>query len=396
MDFELAPEDLAFREELRGWLAERGPVIAEINMVVREAQPREAMQRARAWDRELYDGGWAAVGWPREYGGRDATLIQQAIFAEECERAGTPARLTRLGLGLLGPTLIAFGTDEQKERHLSRILAGEEIWCQGFSEPGAGSDLASLRTRAEDRGDHWLVNGQKVWTSLGTIADWIFALVRTDPSAPRHKGITFLLIDMTSPGIEVRPIRQINGSSGFAETFFTDVRVPKENVVDQVNNGWKVAMATLGFERGSALGAPSTFNKIWAEVVEMSKSEVRGGVPASLDPDVRRRVGQGYIDTRVFQLNTQRVLSRLSKGADPGPLGSMSKLYWSEMNARLYELGNDILGPQAELVPDDGDGPARGSWLPNYWFSRATMIYAGTSEIQKNIIAQRLLGLPRE
>ncbi|MEA2681950.1 MAG: hypothetical protein QOK05_278 [Chloroflexota bacterium] len=396
MDFELSTEDAAFRDELRAWLGGRAELIADINEFVRQATPAEGFEKTREWDRELHQGGWAAVAWPQEYGGRDATLVQQAIFVEECDYAGTPDRPSRLGLGLLGPTLMAFGTPEQKARHLSRILTTEEIWCQGFSEPGAGSDLAAVRTRAEDRGDHWLVNGQKLWTSLGAYADWIFALVRTDPAAPKHKGISFLLIDMKSPGIEVRPIRQINGNPAFTETFFSDVRVPKENVVDRVNNGWKVAMATLGFERGSALGAPSMFNRVLAEVVEMSRTESRHGRPASDDPDVRRRVAQAYIETRVFELNSKRILTRLSRNEEPGPVGSLSKLYWSEMNARMYELGNDILGPRAEVAEDLPEAPHNARWHHDYWFARAKMIYAGTSEIQKNIIAQRVLGLPRE
>ncbi|MGI8609071.1 MAG: acyl-CoA dehydrogenase family protein [Candidatus Dormibacteria bacterium] len=397
MDFELSTDDAAFRNELRGWLSTQRALIQEINQFSATASRQDAFRKQREWDRALYDAGWAAVAWPREYGGRGATLIQQALFIEECDRASTPERPSRLGLGLLGPTLMAFGTPAQKERHLAKILAAEEIWCQGFSEPGAGSDLASLRTRAEDRGDHWLVNGQKVWTSLGAHADWIFALVRTDPAAaPKHRGITFLLIDMKTPGIEVRPIRQINGSPAFTETFFTDVKVPKGNVVDTVNNGWKVAMATLGFERGSALGAPSQFHRIWRQVVGMSRTETRHGAPASQDADVRRRVAQAYIETRVFELNSQRVLSKLSKGQDPGPLGSMSKLYWSEMNARLFELGSDIMGPKAELTVDGPDFPDAAHWFYDYWFSRGKMIYAGTTEIQKNIIAQRVLGLPRE
>ena len=395
MDFELSPEDASFREEVRQWLGERSARIREMRGFSRTYPGREAFDKAREWEKELYEGGWAGVAWPREYGGRGATLVQQAIFTEEYVRAEAPDRINRLGLGLLGPTLMVFGTEEQKQRHLSRILGCEEIWCQGFSEPGAGSDLASVRTRCEDKGDHWLVNGQKVWTSLGAYADWIFALVRTDADAPKHKGITFLLIDMKSPGVEVRPIRQINGSPTFAETFFTDVKVPKQNVVDQVNNGWKVAMTTLSFERGTGLGSPVAFNKIWQEVVDMSKSETRYDMTASDDPDVRRRVAQGFIETRVFELNTQRVLSKLSKGEALGPEASLSKLYWSEMEARLFELGNDVVGQRAELVAGP-DSQQDGRWFHDYWYARASMIYAGTSEIQKNIIAQRVLGLPKE
>jgi alkylation response protein AidB-like acyl-CoA dehydrogenase len=396
MNFELTPADAAFRDEVRQWMADREERIKEVKGFSRTAPARDAFDKAREWEKELYEGGWAGVAWPQEYGGRGASLVQQAIFTEEYSRAEAPDRINRLGLGLLGPTLMVLGSDEQKQRHLSKVLACEEIWCQGFSEPGAGSDLAAVSTRAEDQGDHWLVNGQKVWTSLGAYADWMFCLVRTDPAAPQHQGITFLLIDMKTEGVEVRPIRQINGSPTFTETFFSDVKVPKENVVDKVNNGWKVAMTTLSFERGTGLGSPVAFNKIWNEVVEMSKTERRYDLLACDDPDVRRRVAQGYIETRVFQLNTQRVLSKLSKGEELGPEASLSKLYWSEMEARLYELGNDVVGQKAELVEDSPDSPQQGRWFHDYWYARGSMIYAGTSEIQKNIIAQRVLGLPRE
>jgi alkylation response protein AidB-like acyl-CoA dehydrogenase len=395
MDFELSPEDAAFRDEVRQWLSDHRPQIEETNRYHYDAGD-EAFLAHRAWEKVLFEGGWAGVAWPKPYGGRGASLFQQAIFTEEYVIAQAPERINRLGLGLLGPTLMVYGTEEQKQAHLDKILSCDEIWCQGFSEPGAGSDLASLRTRAVLDGDHFVVNGQKVWTSFGAYADWIFLLVRTDPDAPKHQGITYLLVDMKTPGIEVRPIKQINGSALFCETFFTDVRVPVANVVDRVNNGWKVAMTTLGFERGTGLGSPVAFNRLWEQVVEQSRHEPRYDTVAADDPDMRRRVAQGFIETRVFELNTRRVLTKLAKGEQLGPEASLSKLFWSEMDARLYELGNDVLGPKAELFKGADDAEDHGQWAADYLYARASMIYAGTSEIQKNIIAQRVLGLPKE
>ena len=398
MDFDISPEDAAFRDEIRAWLAERKPQM-EATKLVPGKEGAEAYAKFKEWEKELFEGGWSGVAWPKEYGGRGATLFQQAIFTEEYARAKAPERINRLGLGLLGPTLMVFGTEEQKQAHLSKTLSGEEIWCQGFSEPGAGSDLAAISTKAVLDGDDYVINGQKVWTSFAQVADWIFLLVRTDTDAPKHKGITFILVDMHSPGIEVRPIVQISGRSqvatGFCETFFTDVRVPVSNVVGEVNDGWKVAMTTLGFERGTGLGAPAAFNALLDQVVDITLREERYDGMASDDPDVRRRVAQGFIETRVFELNTQRQLTKLAKGEPLGSEASLSKLYWSEMEARIYELGNDALGAKAELAPGAPDAEHGGRWGAEYLYARASMIYAGTSEIQKNIIAQRVLGLPR-
>ncbi|HXA42113.1 MAG TPA: acyl-CoA dehydrogenase [Candidatus Solibacter sp.] len=393
MDFELSAEDAAFRDEIRTWLEERRELIEKTRAQTAEYGGEKALELHRVWEKELYNGGWAGVAWPKEHGGRDASLFQQALFTEEYVRARAPERINRLGLGLIGPTLMVYGTEEQKKEHLAKILSCDEIWCQGFSEPGAGSDLASLRTRAVLDGDDYVINGQKVWTSQASYADWIFVLVRTDTEAPKHKGITFIIADMKTPGIEVRPMKQINGKSGFAETFFTDVRVPAANVIDKPNNGWKVAMTTLGFERGTGLGSPMVFNRQWKELVELTKETQRYDHKASEDPDIRKRIAQGFIETRVFELTNKRVLSQLSKGKQLGPEASLSKLFWSEMEARLEELQIDTLGPRGELATGSPDG---GEWFSEYLYARASMIYAGTSEIQKNIIAQRVLGLPKE
>src|SRR5258708_13484923 len=392
MDFELSADDAAFRDEIRTWLGERREMIDEARRESAEYGGK-GLDLARLWEKELYNGGWAGVAWPKEHGGRAGSLFQQALFSEEYVRARAPERINRLGLGLIGASLMVYGTEEQKEEHLAKILSCDEIWCQGFSEPGAGSDLASLRTRAVLDGDDYVINGQKVWTSQASYADWIFVLVRTDTEAPKHQGITFIIADMKTPGIEVPPMKQINGKSGFAETFFTDVRVPTSNVIDKPNNGWKVAMTTLGFDRGTGLGSPMVFNRQSKQLVALTKTTPRGKTTASEDPDIRKRIAQGFIETRVFELTNKRVLSQLSKGKALGPEASLSKLYWSEMEARLEELQIDTLGPRGELATGSPDG---GEWFSEYLYARASMIYAGTSEIQKNIIAQRVLGLPKE
>jgi alkylation response protein AidB-like acyl-CoA dehydrogenase len=318
MDFQLSPEDAAFREEVRSWLADHREQI-EATRAVDWEDGGEHFELYREWERELHRAGLAGAAWPVEYGGRGASLVQQAILTDEYVKARAPERINRLGLGLLGPTLMVYGTEAQKARHLTRILNCDEIWCQGFSEPDAGSDLASLRTRAVRDGDDYVINGQKIWTSLGRFGDWIFTLVRTDSEAPKHGGITFILIDMHAPGVEVRPLVQINGDARFAEVFFTDVRVPAGNVVGAVNNGWKVAMTTLGFERGTGLGSPAAFKRMLDEAVDLTRREPRGAGVAADDPDVRRRVAQAYIDTRVFELSTQRTLTRLSRVRSSAP-----------------------------------------------------------------------------
>jgi len=392
VDLDLSPEQRAFRDEVRSWLAANVPA-----QRLAPQSTEEGFAQHRDWEQRLYQAGYAAIDWPAAYGGRDADLLSTAIFQEEYARADAPARVNVLGLGLAGPTLIRYGTDEQKARWLPGILSAEAIWCQGFSEPDAGSDLAALRTSAVRDGDEYIVNGQKVWTSLGRFADWMFALVRTDPSAPKHRGISFVMIDMRSPGIEVRPIVQINGDAGFAEVFLTDVRVPVTNLVGAEHDGWHVAMTTLGFERGTGLGAHVRFSRDVRELIALVKA-----VGLDRDPLVRDRVAQLYVETEVFKDNVYRTLTRLSKGAPVGPEASLNKLYWSEMEARIYETGHQVAGPYAELT---GKAPLTAPlrealdwdhWQHQYWYSRASKIYAGTSEIQKNIIAERVLGLPKE
>src|SRR5216683_109966 len=292
MDLKLSPEELQFRDELRGWLHANMPSDWS---EWREKPIEESFPYLRAWQRKLHEGRWAAVSWPKEYGGRSATLTQQAIFWEEMARVEAPPMANSLGLGLIGPTIIAFGTEAQKKRFIPKILSAEEIWCQGFSEPNAGSDLASLQTEARLENGHYVMNGQKVWTSYGWAADWCEVVVRTDPNAPQHKGLTVLLLDMKTPGVEVRPLRQMTGETEFNEVFFRDVHVPAENVVGQVNDGWKVAIGTLMHERGTfGAGLQIIYKRNMNRLIELSRTTQRNGRPAAQDPLIRQKLAQCY------------------------------------------------------------------------------------------------------
>lgn len=384
MDLRLDPTQREFRDEARDWLAE--------NVPTEQLPPlgtREGVEAHREWERRLYDAGLAAVHWPAAYGGRGMDPLGTTIFYDEYLRAGGPARLNRLGLGLAGPTLIDFGTPEQQDRWLAKMLKSEHIWCQGFSEPGAGSDLAAIRTRGEIRNDGILVNGQKIWTSHARWADWMFALVRTDPNSSRHAGLTFLMIDMSDPGVDVRPIRQLNDARDFAEVFLTDVLVSKKNVVGQIGGGWSVAMATLVHERGSSLITAAHFHLLLDELISMIPKERRE------DPRMREDIGSLYEGIEAYRYMTLRTLSEMAQKKVPGPQGSMGKLWWSELQVRLFERGLQMLGPQAELLDGHDDDAAPPDWRQRYWLARAALIYAGSNEIQRNIIAERVLGLPK-
>ena len=386
MDLSPTPEQAAFRDEARAWLEANVP-----REPLRPSSTREGLEAHRAWEKRLYEAGYAAIHWPAEYGGRGADLMTQAIFSEEYARAGAPERVNVLGLGLAGPVLIDFGTAEQKRRWLPGILSCDAIWSQGFSEPDAGSDLAALATSAARDGDDLVVNGQKTWTTLGRFADWMFALVRTSPSAPPHRGITALAIPMDSPGVDVRPIMQINEDPGFSEVFFTDVRVPVDCVVGEMDDGWRLAMATLGYERGTGLGNHVRFSGNVRELVALARA---AGVDD--DPLVRDEIAQRFVETEVFRHHMHRALTRMASDRAPGPEASLTKLYWSEMEARIFRSGLDLMGPAAALSDKAQAVPAAVDWQKRYWYARASTIYAGTSEIQKNIIAERVLGLPKE
>ncbi|MBI3695105.1 MAG: acyl-CoA dehydrogenase family protein [Acidobacteria bacterium] len=389
MDLNLTASELQFRDEVRAWLEANSP------RDWKAQQANETMEERfvflRAWQRKVYEGGWAGLSWPTEYGGRGATLMEQVIFTEETARFGTPPMPGVLGLVLVGPTLITFGTEAQKRRYLPKILSGDEIWCQGFSEPNAGSDLAALRTEARLDGDHFVVNGQKIWTSYGWASDWCELVVRTDPAADKHKGLTVLLVDMHSPCVEVRRLRQMTGESEFNELFFENVRVPAENVVGRVNDGWNVALGTLMHERAMlGAGVQVQYRRQFERLLELARSLDR-----IQDPVVRQKLGQSYAELEIMRLNQMRAISGIIQRGQPGPEGSIQKISWSEWNQRFQQLAAEILGPYAQLekgapsVLDDGD------WAYGFLRARGNTIEAGTSEIQRNIIGHFVLGLPK-
>jgi alkylation response protein AidB-like acyl-CoA dehydrogenase len=393
MDLNLSQDELQFRDELRSWLAANAPK----DWNEHRDEPLETrFNFLKRWQRKLYDGGWAGVSWPKEYGGRGATLMQQVIFWQEMALAGAPPLANVLALGIIGPTIIAFGTEAQKKRYLAKMLSAEEIWCQGFSEPDAGSDLANVRCEARLEGDHYIVNGQKVWNSYGWAADWCELVVRTDPAADKHKGLTVLLLDMKSKGVEVRPLRQMTGESEFNELFFHDVRVPTENAVGKVNQGWGVAMGTLMHERGTfGAGLQVVYRRNMDRLIELARTTQRNGRPASDDPVIRQKLAQCYAEIEIMRANQMRAFSRINSTGVPGPEGSIQKIFWSELNQRFQQLAQELLGPYGQLEGSGEYSVDNGSWAYGYLRSRGNTIEAGTSEIQRNIIGHFVLGLPK-
>jgi alkylation response protein AidB-like acyl-CoA dehydrogenase len=389
MNLNLTPDQQNFRDELRAWLQASVPPPFAGN--TSEEEKGEYFQYLRDWQRKASDAGWAAISWPKEYGGRGAKLIEMAILQEEWARAEAPPLINALGLYLIGPTIIAAGTPEQKARFLLKIVSAEEIWCQGFSEPNAGSDVASLATKAVLDGDHFIVNGQKIWTSLAHAADWCLLLVRTDPDVPKHKGITALLVDMHSPGVVVRPLKQMTGDASFNEVFFDNVRVPVANVLGEINKGWQTAITTLMNERANlGTGTYIQFKRNLDELIERVRQTKRGGKPTSQNPIYRQKLAQAYVELEIFRLTNMRSLTRISQTGAPGPEGSILKLQWSEFNQRFQQAAMEALGPHAQLWGFDD-----GRWVFNYLRTRANTIEAGTSEILRNIVAERVLGLPK-
>jgi alkylation response protein AidB-like acyl-CoA dehydrogenase len=376
VDLTLSPEEEAFRDELRAWIADNHPG--------EEPEGDEAaFEFRRGWQRRLSADRWAGVSWPEEYGGRGATLVEQAIFNEELAAARAPAVANVLGLVMGGPVVIAHGTEEQKERYLGPILTADEIWCQGFSEPESGSDLASLKTRAVKSDGGWVVTGQKVWTTLAHHAKWCMLVARTDPDVPKHKGLTYFLMDMEQDAVQVRPLVQITGEPEFNELFLEEAYVPDENVVGGVGNGWGVAITTLMHERaGLAFGLQVQLKIALGELIELIRERGLEG-----DPIVRQRLGQLYIEAEALRLNAWRGLTQIMKTGVPGPEGSLPKWQWSDANQALTELAMDVLGPEAPRADSD--------WTYRFLRARANSIEGGTTEILKNIVAERVLGLPR-
>ena len=385
-------EDRSFRAQVRTWLADNlVGEFAALRGLGGPGREHEAHDERLAWDRHLAAHGWTCIGWPEEHGGRGLSLGQQVIFHEEYARAGAPGRVNHLGEELLGPTLIAFGTDAQKARFLPKIVAVEELWCQGYSEPGAGSDLANVQTRARlvstgstSEGE-WVVDGQKVWTSLAHLSDWCFVVARTEPGSRRHAGLSYLLVPMDQPGVEVRPIVQLTGTSEFNEVFFTEARTSADMVVGDPGNGWAIAMATLGFERGvSTLGQQVGFRRELDGLLELARSNGAYG-----DPVVRDRLARADVELEVIRLNALRTL-----GEDQGPRqASVAKLLWAHWHRTLGDLAMLVRGPDSLTT---GPGYDLDEWQRLFLFTRADTIYGGSDEIQRNILAERVLGLPKE
>jgi alkylation response protein AidB-like acyl-CoA dehydrogenase len=377
-----------FRADVAAWLAAH--VVGEYAELKGRGGPGDedvGFDVRVAWEQELGKAGWIGLGWPEEFGGRGASLDQQIVFAEEYARAQAPARVNHMGENLLAPTIIAYGTPEQQERFLPGILRGEQRWCQGYSEPNAGSDLANVATRAHLDGDQWVVNGQKVWTSLAHVSHWCFVVARTDPESARHKGLSFLLVPMDQPGVEVRPIVQPTGGGEFNEVFFDDARTERDLVVGEVNGGWAVAMGLLGFERGvSTLAQQVGFERELEHLFELAKARGRGS-----DPVLRQRLVDAYIGLHLMKWNAMR--SMAARGV-PGPEASISKLFWGTWHRDLGELFIDVLGPEgliAEALPYELTLEQK-----LFLFTRSDTIYGGSNEIQRNVLGERVLGLPKE
>jgi alkylation response protein AidB-like acyl-CoA dehydrogenase len=391
MDFDFTPEQEAFRKEVRAWLETNLPDDLRGKAFASSRADVEEVRKLRAWQKTMAEAGYVGLDWPREFGGRGATIVEMVILYQEMARAESPQILNRGGVSMLGPTLMKYGTQAQQQRFLRKILTAEEIWCQGFSEPNAGSDLANLQTRAVRDGDHFVVNGQKVWTSMGHVADWGFFLVRTDPNAAKHKGISFLLVDMKTPGITVRPLRQMTGEAEFNETFLDNVRVPVANLVGKVNEGWSVAITTLAYERDllTFIRHISLRNALH-RLVKLVRERSRG-----TDPIIRQKVAALWIGEQVLQLNAYRSLTRILRGVAPGPEGSTSKLFWSHLDQELAQVATEVIGPASQLE-DTTWAPDEGQWEFYALLAQASGIRAGTTEILKNILGERVLGLPKD
>ena len=395
MDLAFTAEQEAFRAELRAWLAANLPPGWGGSEPPEHATLAEEVAFLREWQRKLHQGGWVGIHWPRACGGRGASVVENYIFQEEVAAARAPEIINRIGVNLVGPTLIAHGTEAQRQRHLPKILPAEEIWCQLFSEPGAGSDLTALRTRAERRGDGWVVNGQKVWTSYAQFARWGILLARTDPAAPKAKGISYFICDMQAPGVTVRPLTQMTGSDEFNEVFLEDVFIPRDHLVGRENEGWTIANTTLTHERGTSPRQLVIHRMLLADLRRLVRDGVGGGSPKAGDPIVRQRLAQHFIEVEITRFNNLRTLTRIERKQPLGPESSFIKLFWSEMSQRMHDTLMSVLGPAGLCWRPGPHAVAGGRLSRSYLYYRAAGIFAGTSEIQRNILAERVLGLPR-
>src|SRR5437870_2355005 len=392
MNFDFSDREEAFRKEVRGWLEANLPDDLRGRAFAASRADRDEVKKLRAWQRRMCEAGYVGLDWPREFGGRGATIVEMVILYQEMARAESPQLVNRGGVSMLGPTLMKYGTPAQQQRHLSKILTADDLWCQGFSEPNAGSDLANLQTRGVLDGGHFVVNGQKVWTSMAHVADWCFLLVRSDPDAPKHKGISFLLVDMKTPGITVRPLRQLTGEAEFNEVFFDNVRVPYQNLVGKLHEGWAVAITTLAYERDLL-----TFIRHIAlrnalhRFVRLVRERGRAG-----DPLVRQKVAALWIGEQALQMNAYRSLTKILRGGEPGPEGSTSKLFWSQLDSDLALAATEVIGPYAQIAEGSEWAPDDGQWEFYELLARASGIRAGTTEILKDILGERVLGLPKD
>ncbi|GAB3281411.1 acyl-CoA dehydrogenase family protein [Parahaliea aestuarii] len=387
MNLNYTDKQNAFREEVRSWLAEHVPAEP-----LKTFDTEEGFQQHREWEATLNKGRWGMVTWPEALGGRGCDLIEWLIFEEEYYRARAPLRVNQNGIFLLGPTLMEYGTDEQKARILPKMANGEEVWAQGWSEPNAGSDMAAIRSTARKEGDKYIINGQKTWSTRAVWADWLFGMFRTDPDSERHRGLTFILVPLNTPGITVRPIPQLDGLPGFAEIFFDNVEVDVSNRLGDEGAGWSVAMATAGFERGLMLRSPARFQETARRLVELYKANQE---KADRDPAVRDAVMRAWMDAESYCLTTYETACRLVQGGKIGAESSTNKIFWSELDQNMHATAMSILGARAELLPHAPDAGDVGTWLDGWLFAQSGPIYAGTNEIQRNIIAERMLGMPR-
>ncbi len=392
MDFSYSIEDEALRTEFRAWLAaNREYAMPALGPLADEDEA--SWEATLRWHRKLYEGGWLGITWPKEYGGRGGTLLQEIICDQELELAGSGVPFTGPGIWLLGPTLIHWGSDDQKQRHLRNVLSGAEIWCQGYSEPNAGSDLASLQTRAVERDGCFIVNGSKIWTSLAHHAQWMFLLARTDSAATKHKGISYILVDMRSPGIVISPLVQMTGARHFNQVFLEDVRVPIENLVGRKNEGWQVALTTLAFERST--GQERIMMRRVQDLARLAVKLSRNGRALWDEPGVRQKIGQFAAEATAIRYTGFRQLTRQLKGLPPGPEGSLIKLSATELGLKIAAFAMELLGPFAQLERADSLAIDEGIWARRMLEARGPMIYSGTNEIQRNILGERVLGLPK-
>ncbi len=392
VDFDDTPDEAAFRAEARAWLAAHapakgGPDDFSTGFLERSMDPDEFMARTKAWQRLLVDEGWAGITWPKAYGGRGGTAIQNVIFGQEAAHYGVAVNTFAVGIGMAGPTILRHGTEAQKERFLRPMLRGDEVWCQLFSEPDAGSDLANISTRAERDGDEFVVSGQKVWTSGAHESDWGILLARTDPDQPKHKGITYFLVDMRTPGFDIRPLKQMTGTEHFSEVFIDHVRIPAENVLGEVNGGWACAITTLSNERGLIAGANKSSDTV--ALIELARKRGRTD-----DPVLRQMLVDCWIRQQIQRYHGFRLQTALSKGVPPGPETSVMKSFAAEYLRRLGNTSLQLLGPEGQLLEEDA--PASTDWQQRFLYAPAIRIAGGSNEVQRNIMGERVLGLPRE